>query len=149
MKTIILRALLLALTCAITSPVLAASSPLAELLPVSSSDSGSLVFYLNTRTVHRMSNNQVQAWDLLDYKTPQYDDKGRFYYRSVAVLHEIDCNQRTSGMLSIAWYSDSLGQGQILSSMSFPPEKVVREYVLPHSNADYSLTAACAAASKT
>lgn len=119
-----------------------ASAGLPDLLMADGNED--FVTYIKVRTVHRLPNGNVQAWVISDYKLPQYNEvEERYYYRSAAALEECDCQRRRRALLSIAHYTEPLGQGVVLRSGSFPPHMVEFTYVLPNSAGESILEAVC------
>lgn len=117
-----------------------------EILQVASSENGSLVVYLKIDTARRMPNGRVQAWFVSDFKSPQFDTSGRYYYRSEMALNEFDCNGRQMGVLSISRYPEPLGQGERKWIGDWAPQEVKYMYIPPESISEEMLKTACSIA---
>jgi hypothetical protein len=78
------------------------------------------VGYSDASTVHR-SGGRVQIWEMKDYRLPQPTSSGRPYLSS-KILSEYDCANQQTRFLSLAFYSENRGYGDVVSvyEQSFP-----------------------------
>ena len=85
----------------------------AEWTRVTESADGDMTAYIDFGTIKR-KGNKVKIWRLFDYKAVQKVENDR-YLSSVGRL-EYDCEEETSAVLDIYWYSGNMRQGDIVYS---------------------------------
>lgn len=115
--------------------------PLPELLKVAETDS--YTRYLKTSTVSRSSIGFAQAWILDDSNSPTYFPLSGYYYQSQMFLNEYDCDWRRIGMLSVTNYSERMGRGRALESISTAPHKITYKQVTPGTVGESELDTVC------
>lgn len=111
-----------------------------ELFRVSETDRA--VSYIKTSTVRRLPSGRVEAWELTDFKSPQYNDYKQKYYQSRLVLMEHDCVERQWKILSVTEYSGRMREGQAQFSASYPRNRT-SEYVIPGTRGETVHDAVC------
>ncbi len=73
--------------------------------------------YIDYSTVRKYSN-KAKHWIMVDYAAPQrlVNDS----YLSVKYQYEYDCKNESIRVLSFVFYSDNMGQGQVVVTDSTP-----------------------------
>jgi len=68
--------------------------------------------YLNLETALR-TDDLVKMWRLSDYKLPHEVGKGA-QFKSLKSLQEYDCEHNKERLISLIYYSESMGMGQVV-----------------------------------
>jgi hypothetical protein len=71
------------------------------------------VVYVDYGTIKK-KGKKVKMWRLLDFKIVK--KVGGYKYFSEAIYDEYDCEEETSRMLDVFWYSENNGKGDIVNS---------------------------------
>jgi hypothetical protein len=74
-----------------------------------------LIQYIDLRTI-RKNGNLVKMWDLTNYKTVQTVSGLSFF--SAIGQSEYDCKEELKRGLALGWFSEAMGNGQVVSSTS-------------------------------
>lgn len=106
-------------------------------------ESNSVDVYIKTRTVRRTANGRVHAWSISDFKAPQYQEGGQYYYHSALSLQEYICESRQLGILSLTHYSEPMTRGRVLWSRDLAPREVKQIDAIPKSPSGIMLETAC------
>ena len=109
----------------------------AEWTRVTESADGDMTVYADSETIKR-KGRKVKIWRLFDFKKVQKLENDR-YLSSVGRL-EYDCEEETSAVLDIYWYSGNMRQGDIVYSSTTKDEA---ESVMPGSINETLLIIAC------
>ena len=104
---------------------------------VTESADGDMTVYADSETIKR-KGRKVKIWRLFDYKTVQKVENDR--YLSSVGRFEYDCEEETSAVLDIYWYSGNMRQGDIVYSSTTKDEA---ESVMPGSINETLLIIAC------
>lgn len=88
-----------------------ASSALDGWVPITKT--GDFIVYAKSIEA-RSSNKVIRLWEMKDYFKAQSTSSGRSYF-STKVHSEYDCSTRTTRFLALAFYSEHLGYGQVVS----------------------------------
>ena len=91
----------------------ATNNALAEWVAISESDAG--VFYIKTESI-RKSGSRVTMWELADMASTV--DSSTMSYRSYKLKTELDCKHDQSRTLSGVFYSDRMGNGEVVFQYS-------------------------------
>jgi hypothetical protein len=72
--------------------------------------------YTNPFTIRKRFSN-VKMWELFDLKSAKVDDSGKNY---LSVMHqaEYDCKENQYRTLAISYYSENMGKGDQISTVS-------------------------------
>jgi hypothetical protein len=84
-----------------------------EYLGSTSADNGFNIF--TDLSSIRKTANGFRMWALFDYKTRQVSASGDKYLSNIS-LHEFDCKDEKTRILTFAWYSDNMGKGNVVFS---------------------------------
>ena len=106
--------------------LMVSTSVFAEWTRVTDSKDGDMTVYIDYETIKRKVN-KVKIWILFDFKTV----KKAISYRYLSQMErdEYDCDEETSRMLDLYWYSGNMKQGDIVyretnmkdGTLSLPP----------------------------
>ena len=120
--------------------LMVSTNVLAEWTRVTESADGDMTVYADSETIKR-KGRKVKIWRLYDYKTVQIlaGDNTRRYLSSVGRL-EYDCEEETSAVLDIYWYSGNMRQGDIVYSSTTKDEAIS---ILPGSIEESLFKIAC------
>ena len=91
----------------------------------------------------RLPHGLVEAWEVWDYKEPQTDNALKITYRSRLWKQSFNCTDRSAAVMSLTFYSDSMGKGTALHSMSRPADKIKYVRAAPDSPGEFMMTKVC------
>ena len=112
----------------------------ADWVEVDSSKDKLMVVYANRSSIMQIGNS-IKIWELVDFKVPQKDSKGRRYL-SIKVLSEYNCIENKTQSLATHEYSKNMGDGNIIFSYEEQnPSNWVT--VIPDSLGEVKLKYAC------
>ena len=97
--------------------MLFASQAMAEWIKASETDA--YVEYIDLSTVQKYGN-VVKMWSLVDYKNNNHNG---YYFLSSKLLHQYDCQERTSLSLTTVDYTGNMGEGDVVESYDFNDAK--------------------------
>ncbi len=96
--------------------------------------------YVDLATIQR-TGSVVKMWDLMDYKTPR---RGLgLSFLSQQGQSEYDCKSKKMRVMSFAWFSGNLGNGQILHNSTANLSTQKWNLVLPLSTSEALWNIAC------
>jgi len=73
--------------------------------------------YIDKTTIKK-NGSFVKVWELLDYKTPQELNSGK--YKSSVILFEYDCKDERRRILSLVEYTEQMGIGKQILTIDDP-----------------------------
>ncbi len=110
----------------------------AEWTEVNGNKDAGLTTYVDYGTI-KNQNNKVKIWTLYDYKRVQQVEDSRFLS---SVTHtEYNCEEETSRMLDVYWYSGNMRNGEIVWSSTNIKKETVS--IIPESIDEGNFNIAC------
>lgn len=104
--------------------LMVSTSVFAEWVAVGASSDG-MTLYGDYGTIKR-KGNKVKMWRLYDFKTFQKGENVK--YLSMVTRDEYDCEEETSQMLDVYWYSSNMKSGEVVfsdSNIRVEPKSIV------------------------
>ncbi len=89
----------------------------------------------------RKKGNFVEMWGMEEFFKAQV--RSGKTYRSSKTLHRYDCNNRTVGVVSLVWYDDLRGTGNVVISVSLKQNQIEDNPVVPETMGALLLKIAC------
>jgi hypothetical protein len=81
---------------------------------------GTLTVYADPETISR-ADDFAKMWGLLDFSIPKLL-KGKGEYSSIKFQEEFDCSQKRYRVLSLAWYTGTMGSGEPIAATNVGSE---------------------------
>ena len=118
--------------------LMVSTSVFAEWTEVNGNKDAGLTTYVDYGTI-KNQNNKVKIWTLYDYKRVQQVEDSRFLS---SVTHtEYNCEEETSRMLDVYWYSGNMRNGEIVWSSTNIKKETVS--IIPESIDEGNFNIAC------
>lgn len=119
--------------------LMGSTNVLAEWTRVDNSSDGDTTVYADFGTIKR-KGHKVKMWDLYDFKTVKESEGGKRYLSSLS-RNEYDCEEETSRLLDLYWYSGNMKSGEIIISLQNIKEEA--ESIIPGSVSKFFFNIAC------
>ena len=110
----------------------------AEWTEVNGNKDAGVTFYVDYGTI-KNKNNKVKIWTLSDYKRVKQVEDSR--YLSQVTRVEYNCEEETSRMLDVYWYSGNMRNGEIVWSSTNIKDEAVS--IIPESIDEGTFNIAC------
>ena len=81
-------------------------------------------------------------WDLVDFKLPQTNSSGKKFKSSIS-KHIVDCQAFKSQIVTLNHYSEQMGKGELVNSISRPVQESKWKDPPPNTNSDEQIKIAC------
>ena len=104
-----------------------------------SSDGADMTRYVDLGTIKK-KGHKVKMWSLNDLKTVQ--ESAGYRYLSSVVRYEYDCEEETTRLLDLHWYSGNMAGGEIVYSHTYV--KAEEGSIVPDSISETDFKIACA-----
>ncbi len=105
-------------------------------------NAGDYVTYVDKLTI-RINGKIRKMWTLNDFSSLQTISTGK-KYKSEKALNVFDCNSESYDLISIIHYSDSMGNGNVISNTTYQEKDRIWDPVPPGTMVEELLKIACA-----
>ncbi len=99
------------------------------------------ILYHDKSTIRR-NGVIAKMWGMDDYSLPQENSGGQ-KYQSVKILYAFNCIREELAIISINQYSDSMGKGEGIFSITTPESELKWEVIVPGSVREERWKIAC------